>query len=748
MFNTLAIALLLSTMALSILLTVVFTNLNIRQTNDISTRMLSRLAFITEQVVGEADSVLLSLGYGENIDLNTMMFGASRDRLREYSGHSRMRLLQTIYPSIAYVGVYNGVMDELMCTVGLDDVTLAGIRGAVLARYSTPGSKVQVPMAGKKIVVPGIDPALKTITIIYYSPLSKPGRIGAIFLAIDCQYLSQFISAINRQDFQQTLLVDAGGLVLSHPDESQLLTNIGTVDYIKQALESGSEDGSFFTSYQNERTLVTYHHSKSLGWTYITLTPYSDILSKISSLYGVIMAASVLLILLGALLSLFATKRTFSPIANLLAKAGYAPAAKTGSKADEIKYLEQQFTYYVNASSTNEALLMNYALESLLNGELSEETDSLLHQNKAGLAAPYYMICLLCISKSSTYRDLARKEKNLMQFTLAKVARECLAPICAGVHPVSAASNTVAVILGLRDGTMPKSMLLALMEAQKIFKESLSLTFSASISGITDDLYALQDAYEEAIQLNTERFFLGESSILLGWERKTTEADYNQRLENRIWNAVRENDDDALVQTVDLFIAELRTFSYKHARLYISQLTINLLSCSLALLPGLEMDRFDSYKRNMENQETLEQSHTELLALCRQLAALHARGEDTAGHDAVNRALALTAERYMDASFCVNTAAEAVGLSIIYFNRVFKRKTGQSYSTYLNNYRLNEACGLLRNTNQPISQVSGKVGLGNESYFYALFKKEYGITPHQYRNKHKTRPDRSPPEPG
>ncbi len=740
MFNSLIIALLISTVLLSVLLTSVYSRLNTSKTNEISTRMLSRLVFITEQVYDEAYSVLLSLGYGENIDINTMMFSTNRDRLREYSGYIRMRLQQTIYPNISYVGIYNGVLDEMMCTVGLQEDTLAQIRQSIRLNASSGGSRVMIPMNNQKIVTKEYDPNLNTLTLIYYSPLSKPGQIGAIFLAIDCKYLSQYISTINENDQQVTFLVDSAGRVLSHPDNKAILQDYSSVDYVRGAIESQQESGYFFTTYRQERTLVTYLRGTGMDWTYITLTPYTDIVKQIYSVYAVSIATSILIVILGALFSLFAAQRTFNPIAMLLAKAGYSPDAKARGKIGDIQYLDDQFSYYVKASSTKEELLLSYALESLLKGELNDETADILKQNHANLCAPYYLVCLLNITRSNDYRDKARQEKKLVLYSLAKIAQQCLAPISAGVHPVTVSTHSVAAIVQLSSGMTPRSMVLALVEAQQVFQEQFKLEFSASVSGICGDLYALEDAYAEALQLHTERFFAKKNSILLKQDRTVVNAEYNHRLENRIWNAIQENDDAQIVEAVGLFIAELRTLSYEYARLYLSQLSINILSFSLSLMPQMEMERFNAFKHNLENLETLDQSHEELLQLCRQIAALHDSRVDEDSHDAVDRAIQLAKENYVDSGFCTNAAAQAVDLSIIYFNRIFKKKVGQSYSTYLNTYRLNMACTLLRTTNLPLNRICGNVGLSNESYFYALFKKEYGITPHQYRSKHAASP--------
>ena len=731
-------ALIISTIVLSLLLTAIFTSLSINQTNEISTRMLSRLVMMTEQVYEDAYSVILALGYGENIDINTMMFGNSRDRLRDYAGHSRMRLMQTIYQNIAYIGVYNGTLDVIMCTLGLEKGTEASIRQSILDNYSSQGSRVLIPMKNQKIVTKGFDPNLNTLTLIYYSPLSTRGQIGAIFLAIDCTYLSQFISTINEQGEQLTFLVNSDGLVLSHPDKTQILLDYKSVDYVQTALSSKKATGYFFTKYLNERTLATYKRGTDLDWTYITLTPYKDILNKINTVFLFTIISSLLIVILGALFSLFAAQKTFNPIAKLLTKAGYSLDVKASKKTDEIKYLDDQFAHYIKVSSVNEAMLMNFALESLLKGELTEETAALLQQNESSIHALYYMVCPLCINKTDNYRDLARKDKNMILFTLARIAQDCLLPLCDGAHPVNMSSNSVAIIMQLSSGVMPEGIILALAEVQKIFTGGFSLTFTASISSVYEDLYALQDACEEAIQLINERFFTGGNIILPTQVRSISNEAYDHRLENELWLAIRENNDDKIIGSVGKFTSELRTLSYKYARLFISQLSINLLSESLALLPQMEMEQFNIYKRNLDNVETLDQAHDVLLQFCRRIAIIHNGPEDTEIHHSIDQSIHMAKTNYMDASFSTNTVAKQVNLSIVYFNRIFKKRIGQSYSTYLNNYRLNMACSLLRTTNLQMSRICGNVGLSNESYFYALFKKEYGITPQQYRSKYGT----------
>ena len=49
--------------------------------------------------------------------------------------------------------------------------------------------------------------------------------------------------------------------------------------------------------------------------------------------------------------------------------------------------------------------------------------------------------------------------------------------------------------------------------------------------------------------------------------------------------------------------------------------------------------------------------------------------------------------------------------------------------------RLNKARTLLKNRNMTVESISEAVGYQNVEHFNRLFKKAYGITPVQYRNK-------------
>lgn len=80
--------------------------------------------------------------------------------------------------------------------------------------------------------------------------------------------------------------------------------------------------------------------------------------------------------------------------------------------------------------------------------------------------------------------------------------------------------------------------------------------------------------------------------------------------------------------------------------------------------------------------------------------------------------------------------AEHVFLNPIYLSSYFKKKTGENFSVYTRNIRIERAKQLLKKDDFSISQICESIGFSSESYFYKLFKQVTGVTPQQYREQY------------
>ena len=65
----------------------------------------------------------------------------------------------------------------------------------------------------------------------------------------------------------------------------------------------------------------------------------------------------------------------------------------------------------------------------------------------------------------------------------------------------------------------------------------------------------------------------------------------------------------------------------------------------------------------------------------------------------------------------------------------FKKEKGISLSDYVIQEKLKIASSLLKGTNLSISIIASNIGYTNFSYFTQVFKKVYGVSPSEYRQK-------------
>ena len=104
----------------------------------------------------------------------------------------------------------------------------------------------------------------------------------------------------------------------------------------------------------------------------------------------------------------------------------------------------------------------------------------------------------------------------------------------------------------------------------------------------------------------------------------------------------------------------------------------------------------------------------------------------------INKAIEYVKRCYGSPDISVGKVAENAGFSLDYFSRIFLAHTGFTVSGYINYQRLKKAAIRLRMTDDSILETALNVGFESHEGFIKAFKKRYGMTPSEYRNKNKS----------
>lgn len=84
----------------------------------------------------------------------------------------------------------------------------------------------------------------------------------------------------------------------------------------------------------------------------------------------------------------------------------------------------------------------------------------------------------------------------------------------------------------------------------------------------------------------------------------------------------------------------------------------------------------------------------------------------------------------------VEQVLDAIGVSRSNLENRFKIETGQTLHGAIHTEKLERARQLIINTSLPIGDISITCGYPSVQYFYTVFKKEMGLTPGEYRERH------------
>ncbi|QDG78026.1 helix-turn-helix transcriptional regulator [Labrenzia sp. PHM005] len=110
--------------------------------------------------------------------------------------------------------------------------------------------------------------------------------------------------------------------------------------------------------------------------------------------------------------------------------------------------------------------------------------------------------------------------------------------------------------------------------------------------------------------------------------------------------------------------------------------------------------------------------------------------EELATVVAAAKAILADQELFRDDTLTASRLARRVGVPDRELSRAINLEAGMSVSQFVNQFRLEEAARLLRETDDPVTHVLEAAGFLTRSNFYKEFQKRYELSPGAYRKKH------------
>ncbi len=261
-----------------------------------------------------------------------------------------------------------------------------------------------------------------------------------------------------------------------------------------------------------------------------------------------------------------------------------------------------------------------------------------------------------------------------------------------------------------------------------------------------DELALIQQSYQEALHAKNRRFFCSQGQRSLGYDTLTPEQgittvlskslleEYSKRLLNYIQTFNR----NMMAQTLKELQDQLSCSneSIEAVKLFLTDLHLQIKEQMNRLYPGSDIPFYSNAQLIRAIDEAC--FLYEIILFLAQRFEVIMSSIGTSSRDSVLDDIL----HYIDHNFAENITLENIaplfGYNHSYLGKIFTKKMGQSFNSYVDHVRIEQAKRLLLQDDAKVYAIAERVGYRNVDYFHIKFKKYVGQSPAEFRKKNKT----------
>ncbi|WP_339311259.1 helix-turn-helix domain-containing protein [Paenibacillus sp. FSL M7-0896] len=514
---------------------------------------------------------------------------------------------------------------------------------------------------------------------------------------------------------------------------------------------SGKPLNSFNYTHEDRKYKVTYLSKALNNWQIVSMQDYDVVLGSVRQMKWTEIAVTLSVVLLAVLLSVFFAVRLYKPVGQLLTlvpqEAHGTPQAK-----DELSLIAANVTEMISklkglelerASQSNIAKL--YQLRSLIGSSHSMDEAAFRQlREQHGIDIAYPSPLRLALVQIDNLQGLAAEPglpmESLLYFAIANIGQEqlrlegtCEAADMKSGHLVFIFGSTAESLAQLEEH---------FRGLQQTIEGYYHITFTVTLSEVFTDYRSITAHYNLAIRHSGYRMIYGKGAVLEPGMLRENEANESlripQELERQLTEGLKGGDLAETEQTIRKWRELLGSFSYENMFSAVLHLAVTL-SNTLGEMNSRNVNpvsvNLQAVNRRILEKETLDEIEAVLLEVVREVAEQRRSGREDKNKLLAETVKEIIDKHYADPDLNVQRIADMLKMSSVYLGQVFKAQEGTTVVDQINAARLAYAREYLEQKDLTVTEIMEKVGFGNESYFYRLFKRRYGTTPKEYRLK-------------
>lgn len=664
---------------------------------------------------------------------------------------SRLMDIKNANPAIDSVYLINDYTNTVVDSrLGLNDAAafydqdiIKRLRDPVTANHSVLIPRtLSLPLTGNK-------PKEVTTIIRFYE---KGSSISAFVMNVDTDNLMTLLQ--NNSNYANRSVT-----VLNDRDETVYSSTSLNREQIAELRNHGSKGASGWKLFQPRtqgEQLMVYASASIKGiqdWTFIETIPKSVILGKITVLRNTSLFLFFALFVASLTVIVLISKRVYSPIQELISRVMRQHQAEKpgqGHSANELDYLSDVFIAQRNQiNELTEQWRLNKFLgrERFLRDFLgetyhsAEEIGSQFLEWGIDLPKDQLSVAIFRIDLFSEFSETySEKDRRLLRFAMSNIIQESLQSSKHKLQTVDMGDDHVAVVLS---APLSEEYAKKLQVSQQLIEQYLSVGTTVAWGRTLPSLTDMHEIYMETYELTQERFRFGHRALIVkAWLPDAPGELYHLPVnkERQIAQALPKGNADTVLEVIRSAVGKLRGMPYFECKMSLITLFMDIrrLMQEHSGQPLPSSWGLTSIEKQIIQQETMENVVPWIEALVTKTL------EDIVAARSLSKNVALIeqADRFIeeqltDPNLSAKMLADHLGLSVNYFRSLYKAETNQSITDKISEKRLNFICQELLASDSPIEPIVQNSGFSSLNTFYSIFKKMYGMTPAQYRKKHR-----------
>ncbi|MGI5893679.1 MAG: helix-turn-helix domain-containing protein [Candidatus Merdivicinus sp.] len=577
----------------------------------------------------------------------------------------------------------------------------------------------------------------------YLIPIRYQENSYAILSVLFEESLIRQIFGIQNETLQHLCILDA---------KQNPIYN-SQMDFAIDLQQLTENHGYFMTDINGESSLVVYSTSNYNNWTYLSIFPSDLLLHPVHQIRSITILIFFVTLIIGIIGSIFLTKRTADPIRSVLSLLqDHTQKSRDRSSQDEMRLIQSAVDNLIhnnqqvkNSLSEQNQILNALFIDRILDGTTTFSSDDIRNFNE-NLQKLYHTSLTLTVL--ALQYDPPSDHESWDSLSCMKATAILCDAIAKQMEPAFYCShfyrsNQLVLLLGEPNAYSDHSLFVEsyiknlLSVLTEPFNRRIRIGIGNPCTCIADICSAYKEALEAVYYLEKHkdpRQFFWRKDIPITSNTFYYTVDQEKKLINNIKsgnvNEVQSICDNLYIEN---FMENQITYAMKICFLFNFYCTaIKVEAPSQLLSDEIRMEFSDLTQRYHQDTDRIFSILSQrILSLSDQFLKNKRDSSPQIGEQFKQYIESHFAEDSLDTS---RIAAE-FHLSEGYFSHLFKEQCGETFSDYLEQFRISKACKLLSQSDYTITMVSTLVGYSNVYTFRRAFKRVLGILPTQYREQ-------------